>query len=59
MKYFIIIPGTLPTLNEYVKAERTNRYAAANMKKRTQERIIRYVTGRYPAISNWQQGKKR
>lgn len=51
MKYFIIIPGTLPTLNEYVKAERTNRYAAANMKKRTQERIIRYI-GKHPVFDD-------
>lgn len=30
-----VIPGPLPTLNEYINAERTNRYIAANMKKDT------------------------
>lgn len=32
--------GRLPTLNEYIKAERGNRYAAAKLKKDTEERII-------------------
>lgn len=35
----IIIPGTLPGLNEYDKAERGNRYQAAKMKKETEEYI--------------------
>lgn len=40
MFYKFEIPGTLPTLNQYVNLERSNRYAAANLKKQTQERII-------------------
>lgn len=30
----VVIKGELPSLNEYIKAERANRYAAANLKKR-------------------------
>lgn len=39
MTYKLTIPGTLPGLNEYTTANRTNRYSAANMKKRAQELI--------------------
>jgi len=39
MTYKLTIPGTLPGLNEYTTANRTNRYSAANMKKRVQELI--------------------
>ena len=39
MRYEFEIPGTLPTLNEYVNRERANRYAAASMKKQAQKRI--------------------
>ena len=40
MFYRFEIPGTLPTLNQYVNLERSNRFAAANLKKKTQEQII-------------------
>jgi hypothetical protein len=33
------IRGRLPSLNEYINAERTNRYKAAKLKKDLQERI--------------------
>jgi len=33
------IHGRLPSLNEYINAERTNRYKAAKLKKDLQERI--------------------
>ena len=39
MRYVFEIPGTLPTLNEYMNRERANRYAAASMKKQVQKRI--------------------
>lgn len=45
MRYVFEIPGTLPTLNEYVSAERANRYAAAGMKKRTQQLILGCLDG--------------
>ena len=32
MEYLLIIPGTLPNLNDYIAAERTNRHKAAKMK---------------------------
>lgn len=41
----IVIPGRLPGLNEYVKAERGNRYAAAKMKRETEE-LIRWAARR-------------
>lgn len=39
MEYKLIIPGRLPGLNEYVSAERANRYKGAKLKSRS-ERII-------------------
>lgn len=45
----LIIPGTLPGLNEYINAERRNRYIAANMKKRAEKDIAvmirKYLSG--------------
>lgn len=35
----IVIPGQMPGLNEYVSAERTNRYKAASLKRQTELRI--------------------
>lgn len=32
LDYFLTIPGRLPGLNEYISAERTNRYKTAKMK---------------------------
>jgi len=32
MEYFLIIPGVLPNLNDYIAAERTNRHKGAKMK---------------------------
>lgn len=39
MIYKFTIPGQLPGLNEYISAERGNRYAAAKMKRNAQELI--------------------
>ena len=36
----VMIRGKLPSLNEYIEAERTNRYKAAKMKKETEELIF-------------------
>lgn len=33
------VPGTLPSLNDYIRAERANRYAAASIKHDAQDRI--------------------
>lgn len=32
MEYFLVIPGKLPGLNDYIAAERTNRHKGAKMK---------------------------
>lgn len=39
----ITLPFRLPSLNEYIRAERANRYAAAKMKKDCQTRIAWYL----------------
>ena len=39
MKYTLIIPGVLIGLNEYITAERSNRYQAAAIKKQTEHAI--------------------
>lgn len=38
-KQSFIIPGRLPGLNDYTKANRTNKYAGAKMKKEAEELI--------------------
>lgn len=35
----VVVPGRFPGLNEYVRAERANRYRAADMKRRETERV--------------------
>lgn len=37
------IPMKLPSLNEYINACRSNRYAGANMKKETEAKISQYI----------------
>jgi len=39
----MIIPGRLPGLNEYVKSNRTNRYAGGKMKKDAESMICLYI----------------
>ena len=39
MEHKLIIPGTLPGLNEFISAERTNKHKAAALKRQT-ERLI-------------------
>lgn len=36
----LIITGKLPGLNEYIEAERRNKYAGAKMRKQAEERIM-------------------
>jgi len=35
-----VIPGRLPGLNEYIEAERTNRYRAAKLKREAEELVM-------------------
>ena len=39
IEYLLVIPGTLPGLNEYTAACRSSKYGAAQMKKRVQTDI--------------------
>lgn len=39
MEYRLVVPGKLHNLNDYISAERSNRYAGAHMKK-TDQNII-------------------
>ncbi len=41
----IVLHGVLPTLNEYIQAERGNRYAGANIKKKATEQVRAQVQG--------------
>jgi Holliday junction resolvase RusA-like endonuclease len=45
------IPGRLPGLNDYINAERSNRYIAAKMKKQA-EQIILWSLGKKIKFSN-------
>lgn len=37
----LIIPGRLPGMNEYIAAERRNRYAAAKIKKASTDTVVK------------------
>lgn len=39
MKAKLVIPGRLPGLNKYIEAERSNRHAAAQMKREAQQGV--------------------
>ena len=36
----LIIPGRLPALNDFINAERTNRYKAAHMKREDMDKVL-------------------
>lgn len=40
MEYLLVIPGRLDNLNDYISAERTNRYKGAQMKSRSEAIVI-------------------
>lgn len=40
MEYKLIIPGKLPGLNEYISAERANKYKGAKMKRESEDIIV-------------------
>lgn len=65
MIYSFTIPCRLPGLNEYVRACRANRYAAADMKRWTEE-LIAFYSRELPVISGpvtvsflWREGDRR
>ena len=40
MEQVFSIPGQLPGLNEYINAERGNKYAAAKMKRTAEDKVV-------------------
>lgn len=53
MEYRFEIPGTLPTLNQYVDKERANRFAAAAVKKQAQEQILSCIDDDAPRFPGY------
>lgn len=43
MEYLLVIPGRLDNLNDYISAERTNRYKGAQMKSRNEATVINAI----------------
>lgn len=43
MEYLLIIPGTLNNLNDYIAAERANRYRGAKMKADNEKSVVAAV----------------
>lgn len=43
MKHTLIIKGTLPNLNNYTKACRSNRFAGASMKQQAEKIVSAYI----------------
>lgn len=43
MEYLLVIPGRLDNLNDYISAERTNRYKGAQMKSRNEAAVINAI----------------
>lgn len=65
LQHTITIEAKLPSLNDYIKACRANRYEGAEMKKDT-ERIISWFIARLPRFEkpveihfHWIEGNKR
>lgn len=46
----LTIYGTLPNLNDYTKACRSNRYVGANMKAKSEELITSYIKEEIPDV---------
>ena len=49
-QYKFTIPGTLPGLNEYINAERGNRYQAAKLKRQTEDMIVMCIWEQMPGV---------
>lgn len=64
-KYEFMYPHRLPSLNEYIRANRANAYAGADMKKRTETGIIYTAPNipieHYPVVVHftWYEPNKR
>lgn len=51
MKHVLIIEGKLPSLNEHIYANRSNRYVGAKLKKDTQRYISAFILQQLKGIS--------
>lgn len=51
MKYRLVIPLKLPSLNDYIRVCRENRYAGANMKKNI-ENDLAFFINKLPTFKN-------
>lgn len=62
---FVIIKGKLPSLNEYIEAERTNRHIAAKIKRETDQLIcwqikqMKQIKAKIRIKFTWYEEKKR
>lgn len=52
MRFTFWIDGELPSLNEYIAVERSNRYAAAKLKKDTEDYIITQIKAQIKKSKN-------
>lgn len=50
MRYVFEIPGKLPTLNQYVDAERSNRFYAAKVKRQAQAEVRTAIAAGAPSF---------
>ena len=48
--YKIVIPGTLPGLNDYIDTERSNKYQAAKLKRQTEDMIVMCIWEQMPGV---------
>lgn len=51
LTYKLTIPFLLPNLNDYIKAERTNKFKAAALKRETENAIIIFIKDQLSTIS--------
>ncbi len=51
MEYLLTIPGKLHNLNDYISAERSNRYVGGQMKKADQNIVIHYAKKQLKGIT--------
>ena len=60
MEYRLVIPGKLHNLNDYISAERSNRYIGAQMKKVDQNTIFHHARRQLRDLCSWNMsGTKR
>ena len=50
MVYRVVIPGTLPGLNEYIDICRRNKYAANDLKRKVEDFIGRHIKSQIKAV---------